>query len=48
MRDPALFENGEDGRIAVRASATEPGTRLYIETTPGSIAHLTAGLNQTA
>ncbi|WP_055522682.1 hypothetical protein [Streptomyces graminilatus] len=29
--DPALYDDGAHGRIAVRASGTEPGTRLYIE-----------------
>ncbi|MER6959311.1 hypothetical protein [Streptomyces sp. NPDC000618] len=40
----AVFEDGRYGRVAVRPSATEPCTRLYVETDPETADRLLTGL----
>ncbi|MEV1068043.1 hypothetical protein [Streptomyces sp. NPDC050263] len=40
----AVFEDGRHGRVAVRPSATEPCTRLYVETDPETADRLMTGL----
>ncbi|MFI0220464.1 hypothetical protein [Streptomyces lydicus] len=40
----AFYDDGAHGHIAVRASGTEPGTRLYIEAPTSTVEHLTREL----
>lgn len=42
--DPVVYDDGAHGRIAVRASGTEPATRLYIEAPVPVVEHLTGAL----
>jgi len=43
--DVIFFEDGSHSRVAVRASGTEPGTRLYLETDPTTVARISAALD---
>ncbi|MFF9436511.1 hypothetical protein ACF1BP_22560 [Streptomyces sp. NPDC014735] len=42
--DPVVYDDGAHGRIAVRASGTEPATRLYIEAPAPVVERLTGAL----
>lgn len=43
--DVTVFENDSHGRVAVRASGTEPVTRLYLETDPATTERISAALS---
>jgi phosphomannomutase len=45
--DVTVFDNDAHHRVVVRASGTEPGTRLYLETDPPTTEHITAALSST-
>lgn len=42
--DPVIYDDGAHGRIAVRASGTEPASRLYIEASVPVVERLTQSL----